>query len=118
MGMGEGVNDSKRSSVSSKTITARDSRRGEGTVLGRNVTVQATAIVEAAEVGEGTIIEVGAYLGKGCVIGKVCHVNLSSATASDANCMIVLHHRASLCPTRPHADSRLYDCAQRDGLSS
>lgn len=71
VGMGESLDDSRRSSVASRASSVRDSSRGEGTVLGRNVTVEATAIVEAAEVGEGTVIEVGAYLGKGCVIGKV-----------------------------------------------
>jgi dynactin-6 len=73
VGMGDTMDESKRSSVASMASRAsvRDSMRGEGTVLGRNVTVEATAVVEAAEVGEGTIIEVGAYVGKGCVIGKV-----------------------------------------------
>lgn len=72
VGMGESMNDSRRNSEASRANSVRDSSRGEGTVLGRNVTVEATAVVEAAEVGEGTVIEVGAYLGKGCVIGKVC----------------------------------------------
>ncbi|KAJ4359539.1 uncharacterized protein N0V89_000094 [Didymosphaeria variabile] len=73
VGMGDSVDESKRSSMASMSsrTSVRDSSRGEGTVLGRNVTVEATAVVEAAEVGEGTIIEVGAYVGKGCVIGKV-----------------------------------------------
>ena len=71
VGMAEAMNDSRRSSVASRPSSVRHSSRGEGTVLGRNVTIEATAIVEAAEVGEGTVVEVGAYLGQGCVIGKV-----------------------------------------------
>ncbi|KAK3210245.1 hypothetical protein GRF29_44g2097387 [Pseudopithomyces chartarum] len=74
VGMGESMNDSRRNSEASRANSVRDSSRGEGTVLGRNVTVEATAVVEAAEVGEGTVIEVGAYLGKGCVIGKHCTI--------------------------------------------
>lgn len=49
----------------------RDSMRGDGTVLGRNVVVETGAVVEAAEVGEGSVVEAGAVLGRGCVLGKV-----------------------------------------------
>ena len=74
VGMAESMDESKRNSVASMAsrTSVRDSTRGEGTVLGRNVTVEATAVVEATEVGEGSVIEIGAYVGKGCVIGKVC----------------------------------------------
>ncbi|KAL5373171.1 hypothetical protein DPSP01_012924 [Paraphaeosphaeria sporulosa] len=76
VGMGDSMDESKRNSVASMAsrTSVRDSSRGEGTVLGRNVTVEATAVVEAAEVGDGSVIEVGAYVGKGCVIGKFCTI--------------------------------------------
>lgn len=71
VGFGESADtDSRRSSVMSGA-SARNSMRGEGTVLGRNVVIETNAVVEAAEVGEGSVVEVGAVLGRGCVIGKV-----------------------------------------------
>jgi dynactin-6 len=71
VGTGDSMNaDSRRSSVMS-AVSTRDSLRGDGTVLGRNVVVETFAVVEAAEVGEGSVIEVGAVVGRGCVIGRV-----------------------------------------------
>jgi dynactin-6 len=64
------ADSSRRSSVMS-AASARDSNRGDGTVLGRNVVIETGAIIEAAEIGEGTVVEVGAVIGRGCVIGKV-----------------------------------------------
>lgn len=78
VGVGDGTDagmDSRRSSVAaSKRTSAIDGRRGEGTLLGKYVVVEAHAIVEAAEVGEGTVIEVGAHVGRGCVIGRFCTI--------------------------------------------
>lgn len=74
VGMGEGADaDSRRSSmnVASARSSVRDSMRGEGTLLARNVVIETNAVVEAAEVGEGSVVEVGAVLGRGCVLGKV-----------------------------------------------
>jgi dynactin-6 len=70
MGAGSSSADSRRSSVMS-TASTRDSTRGDGTVLGRNVVIETGAIIEAAEIGEGSVVEVGAVIGRGCIIGKV-----------------------------------------------
>jgi len=43
----------------------------EGVELGKNVTVEAGATVEAQSIGEGTVIEFDAKIGKGSVLGKV-----------------------------------------------
>jgi dynactin-6 len=40
-------------------------------VLGRNVTIEPMASVEATSVGDGTVIESGVKIGRGAVIGKV-----------------------------------------------
>lgn len=104
VGMGEDMNKSNRSSVVSPASGVRDSTRGEGTVLGRNVTIEATAVVEAAEVGEGTVVEVGVYLGKGCVIGKASVV-ISHQRHRDANECTVLHYSGTLCHTSEHTGS-------------
>lgn len=110
VGMGDSVEDSKRSSIASMAsrTSVRHSSRGEGTVLGRNVTVESTAVVEAAEVGEGSVIEVGAYVGKGCVIGKVRYAELQWNSKLKKS---VLHHCRPLCSTTKHEYSRLYGCA-------
>lgn len=85
VGMGDTDVDSRRSSVASRT-SVRDSMRGEGTVLARNVVVETHAVVEAAEVGEGTVVEVGAYLGRGSTLGRV-------SSQSAARCIELLKSR-------------------------
>lgn len=113
VGMADSMDESKRNSVASMAsrTSVRDSTRGEGTVLGRNVTIEATAVVEAAEVGEGSVVEVGAYLGKGCVIGKASFVY---QTLIKKLTVTVLHNRRALHPTTQHAHTGLYGGAQRD----
>ena len=40
--------------------------------IGRNVSIESGALVEASYVGDGTIIEANAKVGTDAVIGKVC----------------------------------------------
>lgn len=51
----------------------------EGVELGKNVTVEAAATVEAQSIGNGTVIEFGAKIGKGSVLGKVRRLPDSAA---------------------------------------
>jgi dynactin-6 len=76
VGMGEAVDIAKGGGggVESRRASGIEGRRGEGTLLGKNVVVETRAVVEAAEVGEGSVVEVGAYLGPGSVVGKFCTV--------------------------------------------
>jgi dynactin-6 len=79
--------ESRRSSVSvadSRRSSTRDSVRGEGILLSKNVVVETNAVVEAAEVGEGSVIEVGAYLGRGCVIGRFCTIGAHCTVPANA----------------------------------
>ncbi len=100
-GMGDGADAHGKSSSIALRPSARDSTRGEGTVLGRNVVVETNAIVEAAEVGEWSLVEVGAHLGKGCVVGKV-YISETQGRFADADQdSFVPSPRTALCPLMP-----------------
>ncbi|MCJ1350118.1 MAG: hypothetical protein MMC33_000099 [Icmadophila ericetorum] len=51
---------------------------GEGevmmVVLGRNVIVEAGAVIQGRSVGDGTVVDAGARVGRGAVIGKHCRI--------------------------------------------
>jgi carbonic anhydrase/acetyltransferase-like protein (isoleucine patch superfamily) len=83
--------DSRRSSVSS-SVSARDSMRVDGTVLGKNVVIDSAAIVEAAEIGEGTVVEAQAVLGRGCIVGKVSKQDIMQAFLRANRVDAVLHY--------------------------
>ncbi|KAJ4295585.1 hypothetical protein N0V90_007598 [Kalmusia sp. IMI 367209] len=103
VGVGMEELDSKRSSVASVT-SARNSMRGEGTVLGRNVVVETGAVIEAAEVGEGSVVEVGAHLGRGCVLGKFCTVSAHCIVPANAN---IPDYTVVYCGTEHRVDKTL-----------
>jgi dynactin-6 len=101
---GDGA-DSRRSSIMS-TTSARDSVRGEGTLLGKNAVVETGAVVEAAEIGEGSVVEVGATIGRGCVVGKYC--TISAATTLPPNTHIP-EYTVVYCGSERRIDKTLRD---------
>jgi dynactin-6 len=116
IGVGMGASqaiDSRRSSVMS-TASTRDSSRGDGTVLGRNVVIETGATIEAAEIGEGTVVEVGAIVGRGCVIGKVSFKIEPQYYLNEANMLVVLYYLPDYGSCARYTYSRLHSCVQRD----
>ena len=97
VGFGDSDADSRRSSIVSQ-------KRGEGTVLEKNVVVETGAIVEAAEVGEGTVIEIGASVGRGCVIGKYCTISTSTTLPPNSQ---VPDYTVVFCGNRTRLDRTL-----------
>ena len=70
--VGEGCIICERASIG--LVDAEQSGKARATgevVLGKNITVEIAAVVEARSIGDHTTIEAGAKVGKAAVIGKV-----------------------------------------------